>query len=1004
MAVAALMTACTVFGPLYERAMQQALAGVKVDEAQIQVRGLTVGTQGRKPLDDGQLAALLPEELDRYFADPVPLHSVEVTYGTAQGTLISKPGICSHLTFRSGDCPDQAGEVAISAATAGVYGWRPGKRLALAESKIDGEEPPFGELKATIVGVYDVRGGDYWFGRTITGQTGAPNDNETGKAPIDDVITDESAFADDVTEGDAAAPGWVGARTDLSFSLEQEKVRIDDLQLLGKRLDALNTQLIQDMSTARWGDFTGVTLTTGLPGIADEVEHGDEQARVVVPLLMGQLALLTLVVLWLVLGAAVAQRRPEVALAQLRGRGARGAGWWLLRELLPLVVLGFVAGCAGAVGLSWVARHLTLPATPPAERPADALIAAAAALAVLLATTGLAVLRVAREPVISLLRRVPTRRSGWAVKGFDGMLLSGSLVVVVAFAAGSLTGPMAVVAPALLALSVGIGLAHLLTAAASALGQRLLRRGRYVAAVATAMVARQPSTRQLITIVTVASGLLVFSADALITADRNRADAAAQQNGAAVRAKVDNHDLEGVRRALAEVDPDHDRVTPVVRLSSPGGGATTDAVVPEEYRRIALFPGQSPADMPWADLAAPAAPSLRIAGVRITMRLDAKVQVIPVDDEARVILKYVNDAGEALSATLAELPDGTRRVKVDAHLPCSKGCTVVGLEVVSPLAHSTAGTITLSQVATDQGPVDLGVAADWQPFDDGESTVVTEDRRAGRLALEVTLTEGSSSLVRHAAIPDRIPAVVSGRSAGRGAEFDGLSLGGIDRRMARAGQVPRVPAGDPVTNLVNLDVLSREGTELGDGAIIWLLFADDDPAIVAKVDAALHEQGSSIVSHTTVQQVRHDLDTSAAAWAIELAVLVGVASIGLAGLAMLVIAATTQRRRSFDLAALRMSGVRAGPIRRVALAEQLVVVILAVMVGAACGATGARLAMPDIPMFAVEPKVSTLNLGTAWLAVLVAAAAALAVLTLAGGLVARAAGRRATLLRLRESL
>src|SRR6476469_7563345 len=61
-----------------------------------------------------------------------------------------------------------------------------------------------------------------------------------------------------------------------------------------------------------WGDE--------LPRLTrDEVARGREQSGLIVPLLMAQLGLLALVVLWLVLGAAIEQRRPEVALARLRG-------------------------------------------------------------------------------------------------------------------------------------------------------------------------------------------------------------------------------------------------------------------------------------------------------------------------------------------------------------------------------------------------------------------------------------------------------------------------------------------------------------------------------------------------------------------------------------------------------------------------------------------------------------------------------------------------------------
>lgn len=1007
--VAALMTACAGFGPLYERAIQQSLAGVKLSQAPVEQRGLALTVRAPSKVDEDAdedlglvpdehaVAGLMPDDLAGYFEEPSTLRSVTVVSGPNEGDLVSGSAVCTHLTFRNGACPDRLGEVAVSTAAAEGHGWRVGNRVKVAEPPMDGKTDPSPAEALTVVGVYDVRPGDYWFGRPVTGRSGGAANPETGRAPIDDLIVAEATFGD----SEQARP-WVGARMTTSFPLAVEKVRVDDLMLLGERVEALGAEVVDPAVRESWHPSARVSLHTALPALADEVDRGREQARIVVPLLMAQLAVLALVVLWLVLSAAVTQRRPELALAHLRGRGARGAGWWLIRELLPLVLTGYAVGCAAALGLSWVARHQTLPSSPPYEVPTAAVVAAGVALVVLLGALGLAVLRVAREPVSSLLRRVPARRSGWAANGAEGVLLTGSMVIVVAFAGGWLTGPMAVVAPPLLALSVGIGLAHLVTASAAALGQRLLRRGRYVAAVGAAMVARQPSTRQLITIVTIASALLVFSADALMTAERNRADAAAQQNGAAVRATVIGQDLLAVRRALADVDPDGDRVTPVVRMTAPGSGTVTDAVVPDQYRRIALFPGQRAADLPWDKLALPTVSPLRLTGTSLRLRLDSEVQITSADADssAPVLLNVTTAAGAPLSVELGSVPPGSRSQDLEVHLPCRRGCTVTAIGVRSSVAEDTSGSLMLSRLKTERGPVALGDGDDWQRGSDTDTMITPTGDGADGVELQIQVAGGITALTRHGAAPALVPAFLSGVPD----DVQGLGLDGVARQLDRVTKVPRLPAGAPATVLVNLDTISRDGTLLEAAAGIRLLFADDDPAFVAKVDAALRRHGSAIAQRTTLTEVREDLDDSAAAWAIELAVVVGAASIGLAGLAMLVVAATTVRRRSFDLAALRMSGVRPAAIRRVVLGEQLAVAIVAALAGATCGVVGAHLALPDIPIFAVAPKVSTLDLSTAWLAVLVAAAASVLALTLVGGLVARAAGRRANLLRLRESL
>jgi hypothetical protein len=85
------------------------------------------------------------------------------------------------------------------------------------------------------------------------------------------------------------------------------------------------------------------TVYSGLPRLAASVGAEREQSRATIPLLMLQLGLLAVVVLWLVLAAATEQRRPEVALALLRGRGRAGARK-LLRELLPVTLSGVPLG------------------------------------------------------------------------------------------------------------------------------------------------------------------------------------------------------------------------------------------------------------------------------------------------------------------------------------------------------------------------------------------------------------------------------------------------------------------------------------------------------------------------------------------------------------------------------------------------------------------------------------------------------------------------------------
>jgi hypothetical protein len=213
----------------------------------------------------------------------------------------------------------------------------------------------------------------------------------------------------------------------------------------------------------------------------------------------------------------------------------------------------------------------------------------------------------------------------------------------------------------------------------------------------------------------------------------------------------------------------------------------------------------------------------------------------------------------------------------------------------------------------------------------------------------------------------------------------------------------RVPGAGPETSVVNLDLALR-GTELAptDRVSVWL--ADDDAALLARVRAALADHQVEISDIRTLADVRRSYDESAAAWSLQLAALVGATTLLIALLVLVVGAVSTWRFRTRDLAALSMAGVPRRLLGRMAVASQLPPIVVGVVAGTAAGLYGAQLALPIVPLFAEAPEVSTVDLGVAWGAVVVAGLAALVVLGLGGVLIGRALARRSELRRLRETV
>ena len=178
--------------------------------------------------------------------------------------------------------------------------------------------------------------------------------------------------------------------------------------------------------TSEQAGYATIRIETDLPSLSQQVADGSDQGRTTVVVLVAQLLVLIGVVLWMVLVAATDDRRPEVALARLRGRGRRGAAAYLLAELLPLTLSGVAIGVLVAPLVMNLVGRVVFPVTVPLELPDGFLLAALGSTVAVLLVVLAASRRAVREPVDSLLRAVPGpahrhRRRGR--RDHDGRLL-----------------------------------------------------------------------------------------------------------------------------------------------------------------------------------------------------------------------------------------------------------------------------------------------------------------------------------------------------------------------------------------------------------------------------------------------------------------------------------------------------------------------------------------------------------------------------------------------------
>ncbi|SFB79564.1 FtsX-like permease family protein [Nocardioides terrae] len=991
--LAALVTACAVFAPFYDRVMQQALVDVKLTEAPaldtslvIQERAVPV-TDGPPPNVPGprDLMAAVPSGLRHWFQEPSYGWTAEATVPhrplNLSGQVMSRTEACEHVTIVSGRCPKAAGEILVSVADEKTFGYRPGQ-VVPTDVAAQAADEPARERGLVVVGSYrEVRGSDY-FAEPLTGWSGVTVADVSPAVIRHEIwLTDDATFAD----GPDALPD---PRSVAVLRLAKDRVGIDEIGSLAAVAAVHESPVLN-------GRQTVPDVRTGLPDIAAEIASQVDDSRVLVPLILAPLATLCLVVLWLVLVTITDLRRSEVAVARLRGQGVRGARRLLAGELVPVVLLGAIPGLVAAVGGAWLAARL-LPGEAGLELRVPVLVSLLGVLVVLVGATWAASSRVARTPVDELVRRSATFRRGWRMRALDAVLLTGCVVLAVEFVTGGLSGPASYVAPALFALGVGLVLAYLITPLAGAGGRALLRRRASGAALGLLDAARSQSLRSTVTVLTVATALTVFSVDAVLVAAHNRDLAARQAAGAPAVLQVVGADLgavdAGIDRAVHETGDR--RITPVVTIRPSGDPSiTTLAVRPEDFARTALLaPGALPAD--WVDLLSPDdIEPVDLTGRRLTVSVSGGV--LGTEEPAVLGVDVVTDS-IVYHRDLGPLPaSGGARLGVD--VPCADTCHLSALTLTGSVGSSMSGSVTFDRVSVDGQPVSLGNASTWTAYDGDALTPGGTDA----LTLDVSTDGQEEVATTQAFFAGSVPVVATAGARPHSQDYSITGLDGRSRAADLAGRATRLPGAPALAVLANLDVLRRASHPDSQAVLsVWLGDAD----LVAPTRRALAAQGVALAGVSTLEGVRHDLDRSIPTWAVQLGVVTGLVSLLVALLMLALTAVSGWRVRARDLAALWVGGVPRGIVSRLAVLAPLPVIAVAVLGGAAAGLVGAIVATPSIPLFAEPPEVDTLDLATPWLPVLAVTAACLLLLGLLGAATGRAVYRRAALARLKEGV
>jgi hypothetical protein len=854
--------------------------------------------------------------------------------GGAVVTLTSREDACTHLVV-TGRCPQAAGEAVVPLTTT---------KADQISVTAEGVGRP---ILLRVVGTYQFTDTEeaYWAGRQD--------------------LEDNLIFVSEQTLL-GAKPAVVDARFDL--------VALDP-----GTLSADPTPLRATAAEVRRAAPSGFTVTTRLLDLVSRVEDSQRALTNGVVVGAGQLILICGFVLLLAVGYTAVERRPQTALAALRGVPSRHR---FLLAAGPNAVLMLAAAPVGfAVGWLVVgaAVRLGLDDRVPVQTTPTTYAVAGGTLLLVLVASMVAEWRVQSGAVLQALRQTPPRRRGWRGDVVD--LLVVALAIAAAYQLGSgATDGVTALTPMLLALACGLVAGRLVLPVAVAVGAAQLRRGRLAAGLAALQLARRPAAHRLLALVTIAVALLGQAVSGWDTANRAAQARARLELGADRVLTVRATSPAAVIAVVHAVDPDGRWAMAAVRQQV--GLEPVVAVEADRLEAVAYWPKDTGArgggrgtfgDLTVSEVAAALRPgtnpTITVTGRELV--LDASGPQTPAS--ARLVRADGTSFDARFSGGRALVPD------------CAPaGCRLAWFGF--PYSPDGMRLHQLRQTGPDKVLVDgaaFASAGRWRPgfntgptevrISHGDDWVGLRYRPADprNIAREIRL------LVADAPVP--VPVIAAGPAelaqTGEVTEVPGISAG---LKSVEVVAVARgLPAVGGVGYLVDDDYASRLSSEPPDRTAsyqVWL--APGAPAsVVDQLRDRLDVRGEESVAERTAQLLGRGSGQAA-----RLAVLAALLGLALAALAIVVIATVERGRRIAELRALRGQGLPARVAARSGLLSYAGLVVGGVLAGIVAAAVSWAAARAVVPAFVDSWTVTAVPRGPRpWVAVaaLVLATAAL---------------------------
>ena len=731
--------------------------------------------------------------------------------------------------------------------------------------------------------------------------------------------------------------------------IDLEKLDIDTMTAAERSLATWQAEIAEQGPEVIQPDDV-ITLT----GVFEEVDAEQTLLSRVTLAAVVPLIVLALLLLFVLVAAAAEVRRQEVALAKLRGFSARKVVRFAVAEPVMVLLLTVPVGIALAVFLERTVSRTWLGATPFVVTP-QAAVSAVVVTAAALLSAFVAVLGVVREPLATSLAAVSRGRStsrwGLLAQGALVMLSVAAVVQMITSDAEQSSSFVELLAPLFVALGASVVAMVLIGVVARGWLRSTATRGGLSPFLASRRLVRRQDLVQLVLPLLLATAMATFAASAWKVADDWRVSKAAATIGASTVYFTDTSPSR-LLWVTQQVDPDGRylaaAVPPTPRTVDGGRVGLVDAA---RFARVAAWDdqwGTQGADQVEGWLTPPGSlDPIVFSGTRLRIEVTDISLEGELNFPLQMWVRYIPaSTGEERVAPLGDL---TKKGSVTINgfvSDCREGCALQQLFIAgsSSSVSDAAGRLTVPSIAAngdEPGDWRLDDPDAWRParpYGESDTPPVSVEAGSDGLALRMS---GEPAVVRLTTtdLPAAPPLVATDTTvldpldtvdAGRDA-VNGASVLGARTPMQVAGTAKALPLVGSNGGLSDLTAALREyGDQATDVSITELLVAEGTPASMLD---DVEELGVALTDRRTESEELGLLRSDAFSLGWRVFLLVGVLTLVLAFLGVLALAVVQLRWRSYEVAALRVVGVRRQDLRRAIVTEYVALLGMAVVGG-----------------------------------------------------------------------